>query len=367
MAARQVIGATNPLEAAPGSIRGDFALEIGQNMVHGSDSTESAAREAALFFPDEPSRRSLTARPRLPLAAAARDPEQLGVAFERRGRRRRRGGRRGDPARSPARTPCARRSRPAPSEGEIVLGVDTLVALEAEIWASRPRRRGGRETLRAPRRAHPRGGQRHRAASRDGATSTAATRTGSPSATLDDALARLVRRVRRVGGRAGGYAIQGRGAALVERIDGDYLNVVGLPVATLLALWPGLLDLRLARAAVRFAAHFAARGAEAADSPIHWPERGRRCPATRRADAAVRAAPLSHGLLQLPHRLRWPRHGGRPRHRQHARLRARARHRAVRAAAWWRSTRAPARSTPSASRPSACSAARRARSRPSGR
>jgi nucleoside-diphosphate kinase len=51
-AARQVIGATNPLEAAPGSIRGDFAIEMGQNMVHGSDSADSAAREAALFFPD---------------------------------------------------------------------------------------------------------------------------------------------------------------------------------------------------------------------------------------------------------------------------------------------------------------------------
>src|SRR5690349_6775253 len=51
-AARQVIGATNPLEAAPGSIRGDFAVEVGQNMVHGSDSNESAEREAALFFPD---------------------------------------------------------------------------------------------------------------------------------------------------------------------------------------------------------------------------------------------------------------------------------------------------------------------------
>jgi nucleoside-diphosphate kinase len=49
-AARQVIGATNPLEAAPGSIRGDFAIETGVNMVHGSDSPESAAREAALFF-----------------------------------------------------------------------------------------------------------------------------------------------------------------------------------------------------------------------------------------------------------------------------------------------------------------------------
>jgi len=51
-AARQVIGATNPLEAAPGSIRGDFALEIGQNLVHGADSWESAQREAQLFFPD---------------------------------------------------------------------------------------------------------------------------------------------------------------------------------------------------------------------------------------------------------------------------------------------------------------------------
>ena len=50
-AARQVIGATNPLEAAPGSIRGDFAIAVGQNMVHGSDSDESAEREAALFFP----------------------------------------------------------------------------------------------------------------------------------------------------------------------------------------------------------------------------------------------------------------------------------------------------------------------------
>jgi nucleoside-diphosphate kinase len=49
-AARQVIGATNPLEAAPGSIRGDFAIETGRNLVHGSDSAGSAARESELFF-----------------------------------------------------------------------------------------------------------------------------------------------------------------------------------------------------------------------------------------------------------------------------------------------------------------------------
>jgi nucleoside-diphosphate kinase len=51
-AARQVIGATNPLEAAPGSIRGDFAIEVGKNMVHGSDAPESGQREAGIFFPE---------------------------------------------------------------------------------------------------------------------------------------------------------------------------------------------------------------------------------------------------------------------------------------------------------------------------
>jgi len=51
-AARQVIGATNPLEAEPGSIRGEFGLEVQTNLVHGSDSPESAARETALFFPE---------------------------------------------------------------------------------------------------------------------------------------------------------------------------------------------------------------------------------------------------------------------------------------------------------------------------
>ena len=51
-AARQVIGATNPLEATTGSIRGDFAIAVGTNMVHGSDSPESGQREAGLFFPE---------------------------------------------------------------------------------------------------------------------------------------------------------------------------------------------------------------------------------------------------------------------------------------------------------------------------
>ena len=51
-AARQVIGATNPLNAAPGSIRGDLAIATGENLVHGSDGPESAVREIGIFFPE---------------------------------------------------------------------------------------------------------------------------------------------------------------------------------------------------------------------------------------------------------------------------------------------------------------------------
>ena len=48
---RALMGVTNPKEAAPGTIRGDLALETGENLVHGSDSPESAAREIEIFFP----------------------------------------------------------------------------------------------------------------------------------------------------------------------------------------------------------------------------------------------------------------------------------------------------------------------------
>jgi nucleoside-diphosphate kinase len=50
---RGMMGTTNPVEAAPGTIRGDFALDIGENIVHGSDSVESAEREIGLFFSDD--------------------------------------------------------------------------------------------------------------------------------------------------------------------------------------------------------------------------------------------------------------------------------------------------------------------------
>ncbi|MDS1030983.1 nucleoside-diphosphate kinase [Bacillota bacterium LX-D] len=52
-AMRTLMGATNPLEAAPGTIRGDFGIDIGRNVIHGADSVENAEREIALYFRPE--------------------------------------------------------------------------------------------------------------------------------------------------------------------------------------------------------------------------------------------------------------------------------------------------------------------------
>jgi septum formation protein len=127
-------------------------------------------------------------------------------------------------------------------EGEVVMGVDTLVAIELEIWGKPPNEEIARETLRRL------SGRTHTVFSgvallRPGGEVQAATaRTEVTFRALEEPVIDWYVRSREWEGRAGGYAIQGRGGALVERIEGDYLNVVGLPVATVLALWPGLLD-----------------------------------------------------------------------------------------------------------------------------
>ena len=51
--ARKIIGGTNPLESDPGTIRGDYGIDIGRNLIHGSDAPETATREIALWFKDE--------------------------------------------------------------------------------------------------------------------------------------------------------------------------------------------------------------------------------------------------------------------------------------------------------------------------
>jgi septum formation protein len=125
--------------------------------------------------------------------------------------------------------------------GATVLGVDTLVATELTIWGKPPTEEAARETLRRLQ------GREHVVISGfavlcDGVVEhagTAATRVRfrpADDATIDRYVATGEWRE-----RAGAYAIQGRGAALVQRIEGDYLNVVGLPVAALLDAWPGLL------------------------------------------------------------------------------------------------------------------------------
>lgn len=123
--------------------------------------------------------------------------------------------------------------------GETILGVDTVVVLDGEIFAKPAGEREAQATLKRL------SGRTHEVIS-----GLALLRPGNPQVVhevtkvtfrhLDDELVARYVRTGEWSGRAGGYAIQGQGAALVIRIIGDYLNVVGLPVAKLLDL-----DLRL--------------------------------------------------------------------------------------------------------------------------
>jgi septum formation protein len=127
--------------------------------------------------------------------------------------------------------------------GETVLGVDTLVAIGADIWGKPRDEHAARETLRRL------AGRTHDVVSgialmdSDGTVRAATATTRVTFRPMDDATLDWYVASGEWVQRAGGYAIQGRGGALVERIEGDYLNVVGLPVGTLLDLWPGLLAL----------------------------------------------------------------------------------------------------------------------------
>ena len=126
-------------------------------------------------------------------------------------------------------------SAAAGGPGETVLGVDTIVALEGEIFGKPPDAQAAAATLRRL------AGRTHEVFSgialvQDGATRSAVARTAVRFRPLDeDAIAGYVA-AGEWRGRAGGYAIQGLGGRLVERIEGNYLNVVGLPGAALLRL-----------------------------------------------------------------------------------------------------------------------------------
>jgi septum formation protein len=124
--------------------------------------------------------------------------------------------------------------------GELVIGCDTLVATDLEIWGKPPNEQAARETLRRL------SGRVHEVVSglalvQRGDVRAATEVTRVEFRTLDEDTIDWYLATGEWQGRAGGYAIQGRGAVLVKRIDGDYLNVVGLPVAALLELCPALM------------------------------------------------------------------------------------------------------------------------------
>ena len=124
----------------------------------------------------------------------------------------------------------------------LVLGVDTIVTLGGRIYGKPVDAEDARKTLRAL------GGRSHAVMSGlcliepdRGRVRTAVSTTIVAFRALDERLIDWYVATGEWTGRAGGYAIQGQGASLVRSIDGDYLNVVGLPVATLLELAPELL------------------------------------------------------------------------------------------------------------------------------
>ena len=122
----------------------------------------------------------------------------------------------------------------------LVLGVDTVVALGSVSYGKPADERDARAMLRAL------AGRRHQVISGicligPGRERTTAATTTVEFRALDDRVIDWYASCGEWHGRAGGYAIQGRGAALVASVEGDYLNVVGLPLATLLELEPELL------------------------------------------------------------------------------------------------------------------------------
>ncbi|HEV2061983.1 MAG TPA: Maf family protein [Solirubrobacteraceae bacterium] len=145
----------------------------------------------------------------------------------------------GDPlevAMENARRKAAKVASAAAHAGETVLGVDTVVALDGRIYGKPLGEEDAARTLRAL------AGRTHEVVSglAIGDDATAAV-TRVTFRTLSDEVVRWYVGTQEWRDRAGGYAIQARGAALVTSVEGDYLNVVGLPVAALLDRLPWLL------------------------------------------------------------------------------------------------------------------------------
>lgn len=134
------------------------------------------------------------------------------------------------------------RGEGTPGASEVVLGCDTVVWLDGNIHGKPADERAARDTLRAL------SGNTHTVISGvavlgAGEPRTAVARTSVTFRWLSDELLEWYLSSTEWRGRAGGYAIQGAGAALVRSVDGDFYNVVGLPLASLLDIYPQLLNI----------------------------------------------------------------------------------------------------------------------------
>ena len=194
-AARQVIGATNPLEAAPGSIRGDFALEVGQNMVHGRTPTSPPSARSPCSSPSAAESSPIAAR-----RSGARSSSSSASPFPVAAGRTSRSCAAGEPRRRrpSSRTRARKAQAVARRPATLVLGVDTVVALDDAVFGKprdaaagarrrcarlagrdargRGRRHAGRATARRRRRRSGHRGRLPRARRRRDRRPTSATR-----------------------------------------------------------------------------------------------------------------------------------------------------------------------------------------------
>ena len=194
-----------------------------------SAGARGGGRPALVLASSSPQRRALLQRLGVPFSVRVPETSELCS---------------GDPLQL-ARENALRKARAAlaPGAWEIVVGCDTLVALDGVIYGKPADERQARETLRAL------SGAEHEVVSglavlfgaEQGCERIATARTGVTFRELSEELLDWYLATGEWRGRAGAYAIQGAGAALVRSVRGDYENVVGLPLASLLDLYPQLL------------------------------------------------------------------------------------------------------------------------------
>jgi len=194
-----------------------------------SAGARGGGRPALVLASSSPQRRALLQRLGVPFSGRVPETSELCS---------------GDPLQL-ARENALRKARAALAPGvpEVVVGCDTLVALDGVIYGKPADEPQARETLRAL------SGAEHEVVSglallfgaEQGCERIATARTGVTFRELSEELLDWYLATGEWRGRAGAYAIQGAGAALVRSVRGDYENVVGLPLATLLDLYPALL------------------------------------------------------------------------------------------------------------------------------